>query len=124
MTLIPRDLRHAIQEVSGQAPQLPLMRQALERLPVPIHLVHGDKDDFAPIEAAERLAAQTATHMPIRQERVAGADHFLNNGPPERLLACLEACIPLPAPRRPLLALPKFAWPFEPVSPMGEAAGA
>jgi len=77
LSLIPRDLRNAVMEVSGQRPQLTHMRDALKRLRVPVHVVHGDEDDFAP-----------------------GANHFLNDGPVETLLGVLEACIPMPAPAR------------------------
>jgi pimeloyl-ACP methyl ester carboxylesterase len=108
--LIPRDLRHAVLEVTNQASQLDHMRRALSRLPTPIHVIHGDRDDFAPIEVAERLVSEVRTRRPIRFQRVAGADHFLNDGPPEVLLGCLEACLPV---RQPLqISLPKisFGW--------------
>lgn len=98
--LIPRDLRNAVMEVSGQQPQLEHMRDALRRLRVPVHVVHGDQDDFAPIEIAENLVRETRTRAPLRFERVPGANHFLNDGPVETLLGVLEACIPAPAPVR------------------------
>jgi pimeloyl-ACP methyl ester carboxylesterase len=104
LKVIPRDLRHAVIEASGQRPQLAYARRALARLSIPIHMIHGDKDDFAPIEAAERLAAETVTRQPIQFMRTAGANHFLNDGPAEQLLAALEACIPA---RKPWT----FRWP-------------
>jgi len=91
--LIPRDLRTAVTEVSGQPAQMPLMREALSALSCPVHLVHGDNDDFAPVELAQRLADESHLPAPIRFQLVAGAGHFLNDGPPEALLACLEACL-------------------------------
>ena len=94
LKLIPRDLRHAVVECTGQRPQLAFAKRALARLPIPIHMIHGDKDDFAPIEAAERLAAETVTRHPIRFIRTPGANHFLNDGPAAELLSALEACIP------------------------------
>ena len=94
LRMLPRDLRHAVIEASGQKPQLAHAKRALANLTIPIHMIHGDKDDFAPIEAAERLAAETVTRHPIRFHRTAGANHFLNDGPAEQLLAALEACIP------------------------------
>lgn len=110
LKLIPRDLRHAVLEVTNQPAQLAHARRALARLNMPVHVVHGDKDDFAPIEAAEQLVAETRTRRPVRFERVPGADHFLNDGPTEVLLQCLEACIP----KKPAFqwALPKLnlAW--------------
>lgn len=112
LKVIPRDLRHAVIEVTNQRGQLDGVRAALTRLKAPVHVIHGDKDDFAPIEIAERLVAETRTRRPMRFERVPGANHFLNDGPVEPLLAVLEACIPA---RRPLFqfklpALSALAW--------------
>ena len=112
LKLIPRDLRHAVLEVSNQGHQLEGVRAALTRLRVPVHVIHGDRDDFAPIEIAEALVAETRTRRPMRFERAPGADHFLNDGPVEVLLAALEGCIP---PRRPRITwpkAPKIAWPW------------
>lgn len=121
--MIPRDLRNAVLEVTGQPGQLAYMREALARLPMPVHVVHGDKDDFAPLETAERLVGEVRTRRPVRFETVPGANHFLNDGPPEQLLASLEACIPV---RKPLFhwklpALPSFAW-TKPKAPAPVAA--
>ena len=116
LSVLPRDLRHAVMEVTGQSDQLHHMREALQRLRIPVHVIHGDKDDFAPIETAERLAKDIQTLHPIRFQAVPGANHFLNDGPTDVLLASLEACIPVEARagwRWP--ALPKFKWPFTPV---------
>jgi len=116
LNLIPRDLRNAVTEVSGQQGQLGHMRAALSRITVPVHIVHGDRDDFAPIELAQRLAKETRTRKPIRFEAVPGGDHFLTDGPAEDLIARLEACIPVKAATWSLPALPKLIWPtFRPV---------
>jgi pimeloyl-ACP methyl ester carboxylesterase len=106
LTVIPRDLRHAVLEVSGQSPQLVHMHQALRRLSVPVHVIHGDADDFAPIEMAERLVKETRSKAPMRFVCVPGANHFLNDGPVEVLMGALECCIPVPPPRRPAFRLP------------------
>src|SRR5215469_979705 len=98
LTLIPRDLRNAILEVSGQQAQLIHMRAALKRLNVPVHVIHGDADDFAPIEIAERLVKETRTRFPMRFIRVPGANHFMNDGPVEVLMSCLDRCIPVAHP--------------------------
>jgi pimeloyl-ACP methyl ester carboxylesterase len=98
---VPRDLRNAVLEVAGQPGQLIHMRQALERVGVPIHLIHGDLDDFAPIETAENLVKEVRTLRPMRFRRVPGANHFLNDGPADALIAELEACLPQ---QRPVLA--------------------
>jgi pimeloyl-ACP methyl ester carboxylesterase len=112
LKVIPRDLRHAVMEASGQRGQLPHARRALERLKIQIHMIHGDKDDFAPIEVAERLSREVRTRRPINFVRTAGANHFLNDGPPDELIAALEACIPrkktwtFRLPRLPQLRIP------------------
>jgi len=48
----------------------------------------------------------------MRFLRVAGANHFLNDGPAEMLLEVLDGCIPAarPAPALQWPALPKFNW--------------
>jgi pimeloyl-ACP methyl ester carboxylesterase len=107
--LIPRDLRNAVLEVTGQPEQLGPVRRALGELRTPIHLIHGDRDDFAPLDAAERLMAGIKARHSIRLTRVEGADHFINDGPTDRLLAALDAC--LPQPRR---WLPPLRWPALP----------
>ena len=94
LKVIPRDLRNAVIEVTGQRPQLRHAKRALARLNIPIHMIHGDKDDFAPLEVAERMAAETVTRRPIQLVKANGANHFLNDGPAEELIAALEACIP------------------------------
>ena len=108
LTVIPRDLRHAILEVSGQSAQLVHMRQALRRLNVPVHVIHGDADDFAPIELAEQLVKETRSRGPMRFVCVPGANHFMNDGPVEVLMSALECCVPTPAPAWPGFKLPAF----------------
>ena len=98
LSAIPRDLRHAVMEVSGQAAQLIHMHAALREVDAPVHIIHGDQDDFAPIDAARRLAAQVQTRLPVRFHSVPGGTHFFNDGPVETLLECLEACIPAEVP--------------------------
>jgi pimeloyl-ACP methyl ester carboxylesterase len=101
LKMIPRDLRHAVMEASSQRPQLVHAKRALMQLSIPVHMIHGDKDDFAPIEVAEQLARETPTRRPIRFVRTAGANHFLNDGPTQELITALESCIP-----------PKRIWTF------------
>jgi pimeloyl-ACP methyl ester carboxylesterase len=130
--VIPRDLRNAILEVSGQAPQLAHMRQALRRLNVPVHVIHGDADDFAPIELAEQLVADRPCRRPVNFIRVPGANHFLNDGPVEVMMGVLEQCIPVapppkPAFKFPTLPRPSLSWlthKHAPAQPPGEAVGA
>jgi pimeloyl-ACP methyl ester carboxylesterase len=92
--VIPRDLQNAVKEIIAQPAQLGDVRIALSRLPVPVHMVHGDADDFAPIATARALTAVRDFRSPIRFQSISGGDHFLNDGPVEPLLACIEACIP------------------------------
>ena len=103
LSVIPRDLRNAVMEVSGQHTQLGAMKRALEALRVPVHVIHGDADDFAPIETAEALVRETRTKSTMHFHRVPGANHFLNDGPVDLLLSCLEDCIPA--------AKPVWRWP-------------
>jgi len=129
--LIPRDLRNAILEVTGQAPQLAHMRAALRRLKVPVHVIHGDADDFAPIELAEQLVKETPCRRPINFIRVPGANHFLNDGMVEIVMGALEQCIaPPPKPAFKLPQLPRMSldWlthkrPAAPAPTPGEAVG-
>jgi pimeloyl-ACP methyl ester carboxylesterase len=112
MTVIPRDLRNAVLEVSNQQHQLRHMHAALPRLNVPVHVLHGDRDDFAPIELAEKLARETRARRPIRFEVAPGANHFMTDGPAEALIDRLERCIPPPAaPWRLPLARPAWLTP-------------
>jgi len=102
--VIPRDLRNAITEVLAQRPQLPIVRDALRRLSMPIHIVHGDQDDFTPIASARALAEDLGGMANVSFSTVPDANHFLNEGPPELVLAPLEAAIasvraPEPAPK-------------------------
>jgi pimeloyl-ACP methyl ester carboxylesterase len=124
--VIPRDLRAAVIEATGQKEQLVHAKRALARVNAPIHMIHGDKDDFAPIEVAERLARESVSRRPIRFQRVAGAKHFLNDGPPKELIAALEACIPAEKrwtfrwPQLPKLVFPKAGGLFVPQTARAE----
>lgn len=91
---IPRDLRHAIMEVTGQRQQLPYMLEALARLNKPIHVFHGDKDDYAPMDVAERLVSSVRTRRPVRFTKIENGSHFLNEGTPSEMVAWLESSIP------------------------------
>ena len=99
--IIPRDLRHAVREVSGQPAQIHLMRTALPRVRAPIHVVHGDLDDFAPIEAARLLARTAGARRAPRFVEVPGANHFLTDGEAGSLISLLEACVPAAGWRSP-----------------------
>ncbi len=118
LSVIPRDLRNAVIEVSGQAPQLTLMRRAAAQLRMPVHVIHGEKDDFAPIETAQRFAEELAERTPARFQRVADASHFLTEGSVDVVIGTLEACIPArrsirwPLPRWPRLAMAKPSGAF------------
>ena len=89
--LIPRDLRHAVLEAAGQPRQLNPVFRLLNRFPFLVTIIHGDKDDFAPIGVAKAIA--DITLAPARFIEIQGGDHCLNQLPPERVLAWLEAAI-------------------------------
>jgi pimeloyl-ACP methyl ester carboxylesterase len=99
---IPRDLRTAVEEVRSQPAQLAHARAGLDRLKTPVHVIHGDKDDFAPLDIAERIAGDIRARRLVRFQRVEGADHFMVEGRLDALLEAIEACIPKnwEAPRR------------------------
>ncbi len=85
---LPRDMRNALAEITGQPKQLPQVRAALASLTVPIVVLHGDKDTFIMPEAAQRLAADAG---PRAQYMVApGGDHFLNACCVNDVLAAVE----------------------------------
>ena len=105
LKVIPRDLRNATIEVAGQTPQMAFMNAALPRLETPIHMIHGDQDDFAPLDVAHRFSLRGDTRHPLRFERVGGANHFLNDGPVATLLGALESCMPAEKARR------RWMWP-------------
>lgn len=109
LPFIPRDLKNAVREVAGQRSQLEHLHAAVARVQVPLHILHGDADDFAPIETAARFHDTLKDHRvaKARFRRVIGADHFLNDGPPEDLIALLEECLPAPRPLERLMALVK-----------------
>lgn len=124
LKVIPRDLRNAVLEASNQASQLPIVWDALAKLKTPVHVVHGDKDDFAPLETAERLLTQVRGKLPLRIERVPGGDHFLNDAV-DTVMASLEACLPLK--REPWLhwpAPPAIKWPKLKLGAPARLAGA
>ena len=112
LDVMPKDLRNAVTEIRGQPGQIPLLREALGRVRAPLHVLHGDKDDFAPFDSARDFFDGLPGRRKPRFERLAGAGHFLNDGPVETLLDALHRCLPvdpLPAPRlglgwRPALA--------------------
>ena len=89
--LIPRDLRHAVLEASGQAPQLNSVFRLLNSFPFLVTIIHGDEDDFAPIEVARAIADTTLA--PARFIEIKGGNHYLNDGEPEQLIAWLETAM-------------------------------
>ena len=75
--MLPRDLKNAIAEVRGQAPQLPAARAALAGLALPVVVLHGEADTFVPLSSARALA-QSRGAAPTTLVVVPGGDHFLN----------------------------------------------
>ena len=102
--VIPRDLRNAITEVLAQSQRSPMVREALTQLSMPVHIVHGDEDDYAPIAAARALAEDLAGAANVTFTAVEHANHFLNEAMGDKVLALLEPAIvaaqrqPSPAP--------------------------
>lgn len=84
--LLPRDFKNSLAELRGQPKQLPVARQALADVKVPLVVVHGTKDTFVPFAAAEALAMSKGAAF----LRVEGGDHFLNACCVKDLLAAVE----------------------------------
>jgi pimeloyl-ACP methyl ester carboxylesterase len=93
--VMPRDLRHGVIEAAGHGEQMPHMLGALARYKGPVHMIHGERDDFAPVSRARRLAIEARAAAPLRFEAVPDGDHFLTQAAPESLIRLLEACIPV-----------------------------
>lgn len=89
--LIPRDLRHAVMECAGQPRQLNAVFKLLNRFPFLITIIHGDKDDFAPVEVARAIADTTL--VPTRFIEIKGGNHFLNDCPPAQVVGWIETTI-------------------------------
>ena len=89
--LIPRDLRHAVLEASGQPRQLNPVFRLLNSFPFLVTIIHGDKDDFAPIEVARGIADTTLA--PARFIEIKDGNHFLNDGDPDQMIAWLETAM-------------------------------
>jgi pimeloyl-ACP methyl ester carboxylesterase len=89
--VIPRDLRHAVLETAGQARQLNPVFKLLNRFPFLVTVIHGDKDDYAPIDVARAIA--DITLAPSRFIEIQGADHSLHQLPPDQVLGWLESAI-------------------------------
>jgi len=87
--LLPRDLKNSITEVSAQGAQLPGVFDALRGLSQPVVFVHGDNDNFVPLEAARRLSAEYGRTL----IEVPSGDHFLNACCVPALLAAIETAI-------------------------------
>ena len=89
--LIPRDLRHAVLEAAGQPRQLNPVFRLLNSFPFLVTIIHGDRDDFAPIDVARGIA--DITLAPARFIEIRGGNHYLNDCEPEQLIAWLEAAL-------------------------------
>jgi pimeloyl-ACP methyl ester carboxylesterase len=117
--MIPRDLRHAVLEASGQAPQLNAVFRLLNRFPFLVTLIHGDKDDFAPIEVARAIA--DITLAPSRLIEIQGGDHCLNEQPPNQVLSWLETAIQPRGMLRQVCSLTRPALKSSPAMTLGGA---
>jgi pimeloyl-ACP methyl ester carboxylesterase len=87
--LLPRDLKNALAEVRTQQRQLPDVRKALAGLSIPVIVLHGSQDTFAPPKAARELAQSVGA----RYVEVAAGDHFLNACCVADVLGAVETAI-------------------------------
>ena len=81
---LPRDMQNALAEIDHQKTQLPLAREALGALKIPVIVLHGDDDDFIPLAAAHRRAEAAGPRAEFML--APGGDHFLN-------ACCVDAVI-------------------------------
>jgi pimeloyl-ACP methyl ester carboxylesterase len=85
--LLGRDLRNGLDELKNQAPQLPAVFTALDGLKLPIVVLHGERDSFVTIDAAQRLANRAKAPL----VKVKNGDHFLNACCVSDILGTVEA---------------------------------
>lgn len=85
---LPRDMKNALAEIDHQTPQLPEARAALGALKIPVIVLHGDKDDFIPLAAAQRLAIAAGPRGEFIE--TPGGDHFLNACCVDAVLTAVE----------------------------------
>ncbi len=78
-------------ECYGQPRQLNPVFRLLNRFPFLITLIHGDRDDFAPIEVARAIADTTL--VPARFIEVVGGQIVEEMVAADQVLACLESAI-------------------------------
>jgi fermentation-respiration switch protein FrsA (DUF1100 family) len=71
-------------------------------------VIHGDADDFAPIELAEQLVNETPSRRPLNFIRVPGANHFLSDSLVEIMMGALDSCAAALGPPKPVFELPKL----------------
>lgn len=85
--ILPRDLKNALKELKGQRKQLDAVREVAAGLTIPVTVLHGARDSFVTVEAAQRAAGWFPNAMlTIAPE----GDHFLNTGNAEDILAAVE----------------------------------
>lgn len=94
--LLPRDLRNALAEIRNQPAQLAEAKAVMDRLEIPIVVLHGDDDDFAPLAAAESLAEEIGAELMV----VPAGDHFLNACCVDAVLAAASRAIDRAEARR------------------------
>jgi pimeloyl-ACP methyl ester carboxylesterase len=91
--MLPRDLKNGLDEINGQAVQLPAARKALSELTIPVVVVHGDDDSFVPPAFAAALQAETNPLSEATIMHVPKGDHFLNACCVDDILAAANAVI-------------------------------
>jgi pimeloyl-ACP methyl ester carboxylesterase len=91
--MLPRDLKNGLDEITHQSGQLPVAREALRELTIPIVVVHGLDDSFVPPAFAEALAAETNPSSEATIVNVPKGDHFLNACCVDNILAATQDLI-------------------------------
>ncbi|MET0181474.1 MAG: alpha/beta fold hydrolase, partial [Caulobacterales bacterium] len=63
--VMPRRARGALAEVQNQRAQLPAVEAVVGRLPMPVYVMHGDRDAVIPMQSSERIAVIARTQLVI-----------------------------------------------------------
>jgi pimeloyl-ACP methyl ester carboxylesterase len=87
--MLDRDLKNSISEIGAQPRQLPAVWTALSEVQAPVLFVHGDRDSFITLEAAEAVAERYRRPLTV----IPNGDHFLNACCVDPLIASFEEAI-------------------------------
>jgi pimeloyl-ACP methyl ester carboxylesterase len=94
--ILPAELANANAELVALEPELAAMAAELERLDVPVTIIHGLEDSLVPPENILFLHINLPRHIPVRTMLVEGGDHFLPWTHPERIDHAIRCILEAP----------------------------